>query len=174
MSDKKIIQKRTFTKKDITALTGLKPNQVKYFVEQGLIADVEVSSGTGHYRTFTVENLCEFAILEVLNRYGFSARDMENILRLIKSSHSMNEPDAPPEEWEFLSLEEISRIKEFEHIVHLYKRSKDDSFFCVMYLGFRDKYGNMIVGNESFQFSGDSCILVNVTIILRDVLKQVT
>jgi DNA-binding transcriptional MerR regulator len=74
-----------FTKTDIMRITDLKPRQVQYWTEEGMIEpDIDQGIGRGKVRQYSRDRLFEFLVAKKLADKGLTLRKIEFVLELIK------------------------------------------------------------------------------------------
>ncbi len=71
---------RTFTSKEVVALTGISPRQLQWWDEQGIV----VPAREGHKRIYSVDDLAEVAILRELRDRGFSLQKIRRVMRFLQ------------------------------------------------------------------------------------------
>ncbi|MFZ0795306.1 MAG: MerR family transcriptional regulator, partial [Candidatus Korobacteraceae bacterium] len=59
---------RTFTTREVVALTSISPRQLQWWDEQGIV----VPARSGHQRIYSLDDLAEVAVLHELRQRGFS------------------------------------------------------------------------------------------------------
>jgi len=67
---------RTFTSKEVVALTRISPRQLQWWDEQGIV----VPARDGHKRSYSVDDLAEVAILCELRERGFSLQKIRSVI----------------------------------------------------------------------------------------------
>ena len=71
---------RTFTSREVVALTGISPRQLQWWDEQ----DIVVPAREGHKRVYSLDDLAEVAVLCELRRRGFSLQKIRRVLRFLQ------------------------------------------------------------------------------------------
>jgi DNA-binding transcriptional MerR regulator len=71
---------RTFTSKEVVALTRISPRQLQWWDEQGIV----VPGRDGHKRSYSVDDLAEVAILCELRKRGFSLQKIRSVIRFLQ------------------------------------------------------------------------------------------
>ena len=71
---------RTFTSKEVVALTRISPRQLQWWDEQGIV----VPARDGHKRSYSVDDLAEVAILCELRKRGFSLQKIRSVTRFLQ------------------------------------------------------------------------------------------
>jgi len=71
---------RTFTSKEVVALTRISPRQLQWWDEQGIV----VPARDGHKRSYSVDDLAEVAILCELRERGFSLQKIRSVIRFLQ------------------------------------------------------------------------------------------
>ena len=71
---------RTFTSKEVVALTRISPRQLQWWDEQGIV----VPARDGHKRSYSVDDLAEVAILCELRKRGFSLQKIRSVIRFLQ------------------------------------------------------------------------------------------
>ena len=71
---------RTFTSKEVVALTRISPRQLQWWDEQGIV----VPARDGHKRSYSIDDLAEVAILCELRKRGFSLQKIRSVIRFLQ------------------------------------------------------------------------------------------
>jgi DNA-binding transcriptional MerR regulator len=71
---------RTFTSKEVVALTMISPRQLQWWDEQGIV----VPARDGHKRQYSLDDLAEVAILCELRERGFSLQKIRSVIRFLQ------------------------------------------------------------------------------------------
>jgi DNA-binding transcriptional MerR regulator len=71
---------RTFTSKEVLALTGISLRQLQWWDEQGIV----VPARDGHKRSYSLDDLAEVAILCELRERGFSLQKIRSVIRFLQ------------------------------------------------------------------------------------------
>jgi DNA-binding transcriptional MerR regulator len=71
---------RTFTSKEVVALTSISPRQLQWWDEQGIV----VPARDGHKRSYSTDDVAEVAILCELRERGFSLQKIRSVLRFLQ------------------------------------------------------------------------------------------
>ncbi len=71
---------RTFTSKEVVALTGISPRQLQWWDERKIV----VPSREGHRRIYSVDDLAEVAVLCELRQRGFSLQKIRRVIRFLQ------------------------------------------------------------------------------------------
>lgn len=71
---------RTFTSKEVVALTRISPRQLQWWDEQGIV----VPARDGHKRSYSVDDVAEVAILCELRKRGFSLQKIRSVIRFLQ------------------------------------------------------------------------------------------
>jgi DNA-binding transcriptional MerR regulator len=71
---------RTFTSKEVVALTQISPRQLQWWDEQGIV----VPARDGHKRQYSLDDLAEVAILCELRERGFSLQKIRSVIRFLQ------------------------------------------------------------------------------------------
>jgi DNA-binding transcriptional MerR regulator len=72
--------RRTFTSKEIVALTGISPRQLQWWDERGIVAPAR----KGHKRIYSPDDLAEVAVICELRERGFSLQKVRRVLRFLQ------------------------------------------------------------------------------------------
>ncbi len=71
---------RTFTSREVVALTRISPRQLQWWDEQGIV----VPAREGHKRSYSLDDLAEVAILCELRERGFSLQKIRSVIRFLQ------------------------------------------------------------------------------------------
>jgi DNA-binding transcriptional MerR regulator len=71
---------RTFTSKEVVALSGISLRQLQWWDEQRIV----VPARQGHKRIYSVEDLAEVAVLCELRERGFSLQKIRRVIRFVQ------------------------------------------------------------------------------------------
>jgi DNA-binding transcriptional MerR regulator len=71
---------RTFTSKQVVALTAISPRQLQWWDEQGIV----VPARDGHKRIYSMDDVAEVAILCELRERGFSLQKIRSVIRFLQ------------------------------------------------------------------------------------------
>ena len=74
------MMQRTFTSREVVALTRISPRQLQWWDEQGIV----VPARDGHKRSYSVDDLAEVAILCELRKRGFSLQKIRSVIRFLQ------------------------------------------------------------------------------------------
>jgi DNA-binding transcriptional MerR regulator len=78
--------KDSFTSHDVIALTGITPRQLQWWDERGIVKPQR----QGHYRTYTMNQLTEMAVISELRRKGFSLQGVRKVMRFLAREFGKN------------------------------------------------------------------------------------
>jgi DNA-binding transcriptional MerR regulator len=71
---------RTFTTREVVALTSISPRQLQWWDEQGIV----VPARAGHQRIYSLDDLAEVAVLRELRQRGFSLQKIRRVIRFLQ------------------------------------------------------------------------------------------
>ena len=71
---------RTFTSKEVVALTSISLRQLQWWDEKGIV----VPARDGHKRSYSLDDLAEVAILCELRERGFSLQKIRRVIRFLQ------------------------------------------------------------------------------------------
>ena len=71
---------RTFTTREVVALTSISPRQLQWWDEQGIVVPARV----GHQRIYSLDDLAEVAVLRELRQRGFSLQKIRRVIRFLQ------------------------------------------------------------------------------------------
>ena len=71
---------RTFTTREVVALTGISPRQLQWWDEQGIV----VPARAGHQRMYSLDDLAEVAVVRELRQRGFSLQKIRRVIRFLQ------------------------------------------------------------------------------------------
>ncbi len=71
---------RTFTSKEVVALTGISPRQLQWWDERRIV----VPAREGHKRIYSLDDLAEVAVLCDLRERGFSLQKIRRVVRFLQ------------------------------------------------------------------------------------------
>lgn len=71
---------RTFTSKEVVALTRISPRQLQWWDEQGIV----VPGREGHKRVYSLDDVAEVAIVCELRERGFSLQKIRSVIRFLQ------------------------------------------------------------------------------------------
>lgn len=72
--------RRTFTSREVVALTSISPRQLQWWDEQGIV----VPEREGRKRSYSLDDLAEVAILCELRERGFSLQKIRRVIRFLQ------------------------------------------------------------------------------------------
>jgi DNA-binding transcriptional MerR regulator len=86
---------KSYTKKQISEITGLPPRMVQFYTDEGLVTpEVDKGKGRGRVRRYGQRNLFSFALIKELNDYGIRIDKIRHIFEvLIESREFQSDKD---------------------------------------------------------------------------------
>jgi DNA-binding transcriptional MerR regulator len=136
------LKKKQFIKKEVAEILGIRPSQVQYYTEQGIITpDISAPKGRGTRRVYSQRNLIELLIAKRAVEHGIS---IENAAKIIAQLRLLDEGRDPYDEdlyalsekanWSIESWRDMGQASvflyyeqryDFQELIHLYFCGKD-------------------------------------------------
>ena len=171
-------QNKSFIKKEVAEILGLKPSLIQFYTDQGVITpEVSAPSGRGTRRRYSKRNLLEILIAKRLVERGLSLNEAKSVLQapeLLSRHLSFNKKELPPgfPPQEKHRLIERERLHKMFYDIDSWDHSHDvflsihhkKGFLPNIELCYLPREGDMAKGlSENITRQTQALIIINVT-----------